>query len=142
PHVYTVFTQDERKYGRMNYGEKLGLTEDGRRIYLEPDGAYKKPGSMIVNHDLANTLEIIARDGAEAFYTGELARRIIDDIRANGGVLSERDLAEFQVFKTDPLSVDFRGWRVAMPAPPGGGVLVAQILKMLERFDLVGMGFN
>ena len=142
PHVYTVFTQDERKYGRLNYGEKLGLTEDGRRIYLEPDGSYKKPGSMIVNHDLADTLQTIAREGAEAFYTGELGRRIIQDIRSNGGILSERDLAEFQVYKTDPLNVDYRGWRVAMPAPPGGGVLVAQILKMLERFDLVSMGFN
>lgn len=44
PHNHTVFTQDERKYGRMNYGEKLGVTEDGRRIYLEPDGAYPRIG--------------------------------------------------------------------------------------------------
>jgi len=142
PHVYTVFTQDERKYGRLNYGEKLGLTEDGRRIYLQPDGSYKKLGSMIVNPDLADTLEQIAREGAETFYTGSLAKRIIEDVRANGGFLCERDLADFTVYQTDPLSVDYRGWRVAMPNPPGGGVLVAQILKMLERFDLVGMGFN
>ena len=142
PHVYTVFTQDESKYGRMNYGQKLGLTEDGRRIYLEPDGGYKKPGAMIRNPDLAQTLETLAVEGAESFYTGSLAQRIVEDVRRNGGILSHQDLAEFQVYKSAPLNIDYRGWRVAMPGPPGGGVLVAQILKIVERFDPAALGFN
>ncbi|WP_158618420.1 gamma-glutamyltransferase [Candidimonas sp. SYP-B2681] len=142
PHVYTVFTQDESKYGRMNYGDKLGLTEDGRRIYLEPDGGYKRPGAFIRNPDLAGTLETLAKEGADSFYTGSLAKRIIEDVRRNGGILSHQDLAEFQIYKSVPLNVDYRGWRVAMPGPPGGGTLVAQILKIFERFDPIAIGFN
>lgn len=142
PHVYTVFTQDERKYGRMNYGEKLALTQDGRRIYLEPDGSYKKPGSLIVNPDLAQTMRCIAREGAQTMYTGSLASHIIADLRAHGGLLCERDLSEFVVPCVAPLSIDYRGWRIDLPAPPAGGVLVAQILKIVESFDLTAMEHN
>ncbi len=58
-----MFTQDERKYGRMNYGEKLGVSADGRRIYLQPDGSYPKIGQVIRNPDLADTLRLVARTG-------------------------------------------------------------------------------
>lgn len=142
PHVYTVFTQDERKYGRMNYGEKLALTEDGRRIYLQADGSYKKPGTRILNPDLADTMQVIAEEGAESMYTGSLARRIIMDLQAHGGILSDKDLSEFKVSCVKPLSVDYRGWRIDMPGPPGGGLLVAQILKIVQSFDMTALGHN
>lgn len=142
PHVYTVFTQDERKYGRMNYGEKLALTADGRRIYLNTDGGYKKPGSLVLNPDLARTLRTIAAEGAESFYSGEIARRMIDDVRAQGGILSMDDLASVRVTEASPLKIDYRGWEVAVPRPPFGGAFVAQILRTLENFDLVSMGHN
>ncbi len=65
PHNHTVFTQDERQYGRMNYGEKLGVTADGRRIYLQPDGSYPQIGQVIRNPDLAATLRAVARTGRQ-----------------------------------------------------------------------------
>jgi len=142
PHVYTVITQDERKYGRMNFGEKLSLTEDGRRIYLNADGSYKKPGALIKNPDLAATMRTLASEGAESFYTGSLAARIVADVRAHGGILSAEDLATMTAVETQPLSIDYRGWRVALPSPPGGGLLVAQILRIMARFDVVAMGHN
>lgn len=142
PHVYTVFTQDERKYGRMNYGEKLALTEDGRRIYLQPDGSYKKPGQRIVNPDLAQTMRLIGRHGAQTMYDGSLAEHIIHDVRAGGGILCDRDLREFRVPEVEPLSIDYRGWRIDLPGPPAGGLLVAQILKIAEAFDLTSFGHN
>lgn len=142
PHVYTVFTQDERKYGRMNYGEKLALTVDGRRIYLNEDGSYKKPGSTVLNPDLARTLRTIASEGAESFYTGEIARRMINDVRSQGGILSMADLEGVRVVQAEPLKTSYRGWEVAVPRPPFGGALVAQMLKTLENFDLVSMGHN
>lgn len=142
PHVYTVFTQNERKYGRMNYGEKLGLTADGRRIYLESDGSYKKPGSLVRNPDLGRTLRQIAAEGAETFYTGDLARRIVEDVRANGGILSAQDLSGLRVPETLPLEIQYRGWRIATPRPPAGGQFVAQVLKVLERFDLASIEHN
>lgn len=142
PHVYTVFTQNERKYGRMNYGEKLAMTPDGRRIYLEADGSYKKLGARITNPDLAVTLETLAKEGAESFYTGSLAAHIIADVAQQNGLLSQADLAQFRLRTSDPLSVNYRGWRVDMPAPPGGGVLVGQILRIAEQFDLPTLGHN
>ena len=96
PHVTGVFGMDESAYGRVSYREKLALTEDGRRIYMRPDGTPKRLGETVRNPDLAATLGIIARDGAEAFYNGEIARRIAADMAAHGGLLTEADLAGFK----------------------------------------------
>jgi gamma-glutamyltranspeptidase/glutathione hydrolase len=142
PHVHTVFNQNERKYGRMNYGDKLALTPDGRRLYLNDDGSYKPLGATIYNPDLAGTLEILAREGAESFYTGSIAARIIEDLRGQGGILSAGDLEEIAVEITRPLSFGYRGWRVDAPSPPGGGILVGQILRIAEQFDLAALGHN
>lgn len=142
PHNYTVFTQDERKYGRMNYGEKLGVSADGRRIYLQPDGSYPKVGQVVRNPDLADTLRLIARDSAAVFYTGVLSRRITDDMAAHGGLLTEADLASFKPEEQEPIRIGYRGYEFATNQPPGGGVMVAEMLRILERFDLVSLGHN
>ena len=142
PHNYTVFTQDERKYGRMNYGEKLGVTAEGRRIYLDADGGFRKVGQTVRNPDLAETLRLIARDGAVTFYAGDLARRIAEDMAANDGLLTEADLADFAPEAQDPIRIRYRGYELATNRPPGGGVMVAEMLRILERFDLVALGHN
>jgi len=142
PHVYTVFTQNERKYGRMNYGDKVGITEDGRRIYLDKDGNLRKPGDKVLNPDLAKTLQAIADNGADELYFGDLARATVNDVRNAGGFLSLEDLASIEVLETSPLNFDFRGWGVSVPRPPFGGVLVAQVLKIVEQFPLTELGHN
>lgn len=142
PHTYTVFTQDERKYGRMNYGEKLALTPDGKRIYLHADGSYKRIGEWIRNPELANTLESLARDGGEAFYSGALAGHIADDVQRCGGILNAADLRDFSGRVTAPLQSEYRGIQVAGAAVPGGGTLVAQILSVLEHFDITKLHHN
>ena len=142
PHNHTVFTQNERQYGRMNYGEKLGVTADGRRIYLGPDGAYPRIGQVVRNPDLAATLREVARDGAEGFYRGALAGRIVAGLQDTGGLLSAADLAGFAPERQEPLAVRYRGFTVATNRPPGGGVMVAEMLRVLERFDLVAAGHN
>lgn len=142
PHVYTVFTQNERQYGRMDYGEKLGVSADGRRLYLRPDGSYRRPGERVTNPDLAGTLRLLARDGAAALYTGSLAAAIIDDMQRHGGLLTLDDLAGFAPERQDPLEVAYRGHRYTSCQPPGGGVMVAEMLRILEQFDLVALGHN
>ncbi len=142
PHNYTVFTQDERKYGRMNYGEKLGVSADGRRIYLQPDGSYAKIGQVIRNPDLAATLRTVAQEGAATLYTGALARRIAEDMADHGGLLSAADLAGFEPEQQEPIRVGYRGYQLATNRPPGGGVMVAEMLRILERFDLAALGHN
>ena len=142
PHNHTVFTQDERRYGRMNYGEKLGVTADGRRIYLHPDGSYPRIGQVVRNPDLGGTLRALAKDGPDSFYRGTLARRIVDDMARNGGLLSAADLASFQPEQQQPIRVGYRGYELATNPPPGGGVMVAEMLLILEQFDLVELGHN
>lgn len=142
PHVHTVFTQDERRYGRMNYGEKIGVTEDGRRLYLRPDGSYKRPGDEVRNPELAATLRLVAEEGAATLYTGILARRLAEEMRRGGGLLSAADLAAYEPEKQEPLWQDYRGWRVATNRPPGGGAMLAEMLSILARFDLAALGHN
>lgn len=142
PHNYAVFTQDERKYGRMNYGEKLAVTDDGRRIYLEPDGSYKKPGSIVRNPDLAETFELIAKDGADCLYRGALGDHVVSEIRKAGGILSRDDLSNCAAEETQPLKVNYRGMQFSSVDAPGGGLYVAQALRILEQFDLTALGHN
>ncbi|NKC30617.1 gamma-glutamyltransferase [Roseomonas sp. BU-1] len=142
PHVATMFHMDERAYGRLSYRDKLAFTPDGRRLYLAADGTPKRLGATVRNPDLAATLALVAREGAETLYTGELARRIVADMEAAGGLLSAADLAAYAPEPRAPLRVAYRGFTVATPPPPAGGILVAEILRILERFDLVALGHN
>ena len=142
PHSYTVFTQDERRYGRMDYGEKLGVSADGRRIYLQPDGSYKRVGAVIRNPDLAETLRQVAAEGAGIMHHGSLAERISSDMAAHGGLLTAADLAGYEPERQVPLRVTYRGYGIVTNPPPGGGMMVALMLRILERFDLVALGHN
>lgn len=142
PHVAGVFATNEAPYGRLPYVEKLRLTPDGVRLYLRADGSVKRVGDIVHNPDLADTLGIIARDGAEAFYTGAIAARIIADQQAHGGLLSASDLAGFAPRVNSPITVSYRGRQVAVPPPPAGGITVAQILRIVEHFDLASLGHN
>lgn len=142
PHVATMFALDERAYGRLSYRHKLAFTEDGAQLYLREDGSPKRLGDVVRNPDLAATLATLAREGAEDFYTGGIARRILADMERQGGLLSAADLAGFQPEIGPPLTVGYRGRVVAVPPPPAGGIMVAEMLRILERFDLVALGHN
>ncbi|MBV9519343.1 MAG: gamma-glutamyltransferase, partial [Hyphomicrobiales bacterium] len=136
PHVATMFALDEAGYGRLPYVKKLAFTPDGRTLYLRDDGTPKRVGDSVRNPDLAETLRGLARDGAKSFYEGELAHRIVADMRRHGGLLTLEDLAGFTVRTRTPLTILYRGRSIATPPPPAGGIMVAQMLRTLERFDL------
>jgi len=142
PHVATMFALDEAGYGRLPYLDKLAYTPDGRVLYLRADGTPKRVGDGVRNPDLAETLRGLARDGAKSFYEGELARRIDAEMRAHGGLLSLEDLAGFEVRSRLPLKVAYRGRTVATPPPPAGGIMVAEMLRILEHFDVVRLEHN
>ena len=142
PHVAGMFAMNEAGVGRLPYAQKLGLTPDGRKLYLRPDGTPKKLGDEVRNPDLAATLRGLARDGAESFYTGEIARRIAEDMAANGGLMTLADLANYKLQRKAPLTIEYRGRTIATPPPPAGGIYVAEILRILERFDLTQLEHN
>lgn len=142
PHVAAMFHLDEAGYGRLPYAAKLGFSDQGRALYCRPDGTPKRLGDAVRNPNLADTLDIIARDGAAAFYRGDIAAVIAADMAAHGGLLTRADLQNFRPRRVAPLTTGYRGWNLALPPPPAGGIFVAEMLRILERFDLVSMGHN
>lgn len=100
-------------------------------------------GENLIQKDLAETLRLIKEYGRDGFYTGPVARLIVDDMRAHGGLITEDDLTAYQPVERAPLRGRYRGYDfVCMPPPSSGGLLLIQMLGMLERFDLASLGHN
>lgn len=90
-------------------------------------------GHRLRQPDLAATLETLAREGREGFYVGPIARRLVEGVRAAGGIWTLEDLAQYQVLEREPVVGEFRGWRLVSAAPPSsGGVLLVSMLNMLS----------
>ncbi|HEV3176780.1 MAG TPA: gamma-glutamyltransferase [Stellaceae bacterium] len=142
PHVYTMWTQKESAFGRVDLVDKLRSTAAGQKIYFHPDGTLKSPGERIVNPDMARSLERIARDGADLFYRGEMAEEIAADMSRHGGRVSLDDLKAYKTTRSAPIWGSYRGCRIAGAPPPAGGTLVIEILHILENFDLKRLGHN
>ena len=98
-------------------------------------------GEMFRNPRLASTYEILADQGRDAFYTGEIARTIDAYMVENGGLLRYADLAAHESEWVTPVSTNYRGWDVYELPPNGQGIAALQILNILEGFDIAGMGF-
>jgi gamma-glutamyltranspeptidase/glutathione hydrolase len=101
------------------------------------DGKPRKVGEVLVQKDLANTLRRIAKNGAKEFQTGKTAKAIANYMKANSGILSERDLKNYQIKSRNPIVGTFKDWGlISAPPPSAGGVLILQMLKVLEGFPL------
>ncbi len=107
-----------------------------------PNGSPLPRGSRLVQTDLAATLRRIAEQGAPGFYEGETARRIADEMRRGGGLITEEDLREYRPAWRGPLEGTYRGYRfVTMPPSSSGGVTMLETLNILETFpDLPPFG--
>ena len=106
---------------------------EGRAIFA-PQGHRLTTGDRLFMPDLADTLDTLARDGAAALYDGELARRLVEHVRAGGGTISDDDLRAYRVIRRRPISVAFDGHEfLSNPPPSSGGILVAYGLKLLDR---------
>lgn len=107
-----------------------------RAIFLKPDGTPYGPGERLVQTDLARTLRIIARDGARAFYAGEIGRRMAADLALNGGFVTEEDLERYAAVPARVVRGSYRGHDLVGTYLPASGATTIQILQMLEHFDL------
>ena len=141
PHMHRFWTQVE-PHGRVPHSAYLHGSPATGKIYLNADGSLKTPGEIIKNPDMAQTYERIAQGGADEFYSGAVADAITADMAANGGLISAEDLAGCQPEQTEPLWTEYRGLRISSCPPPGGGIMVLQMLNILENFDLAAMGHN
>ena len=141
PHVHYWWTQGA-DFGRVDVTERLAFSATGRAIYFQPDGTVKRIGDRVENPDMARTLAQIARDGADVFYRGEIAQRIDADMQANGGLLRKADLESYRTTRIDPLRGSYRSYEIATNNPPGGGIMLVEMLNILENFGLAAMGHN
>jgi gamma-glutamyltranspeptidase/glutathione hydrolase len=107
-----------------------------------PDDKPLHFGDIFKNTGLARFFEIIARDGAEAFYRGQIAERIVKFSRANGGRFSLRDFKEHTANWVDPVSTNYRGYDVWELPPNGQGIAALQMLNLLEHFDIASLKPN
>lgn len=111
-----------------------------RSYFLNAEGTPKAAGTLLRNPEFAQTLRAIATGGADAFYRGDIARAIVGAVRShpiNPGLLSEADLADYQVREVDALCSPYRVYRVCgMPPSSSGGIAVLQMLGLLSHRDM------
>jgi gamma-glutamyltranspeptidase/glutathione hydrolase len=120
---------------------RLARFESSRQTYFR-DGRVPTTGDLVPQPELASSLRIIAEGGADAYYRGPLGERIITAIQAAGGWLTMDDLADVSPDWHEPLTVEYRGHTIATVPPPCCGIQYLESLKILEAFDLAGLGHN
>jgi gamma-glutamyltranspeptidase/glutathione hydrolase len=111
-------------------------------IYL-PNGTPLKAGERVVQAEYAETLRYIAQHGEAALYHGPLGDILVDYMKKNGGFIAREDLTGYKTVERLPIRADYRGWEILGPPPPAAsGVHIAQMLNILEGYDIAGLGFG
>ena len=122
---------------------QLALFTDSRAIFLHPDGSPLRAGEVLRQPQLARTYRGIAKDGISFFYTGPFSATTAQWMLSHNGVLNGADFAFYKVNLREPVPSTYRGREiVGFPPPSSGGVGVAEILNIVENFDLKRMGPN
>ena len=116
-------------------GSKLRQDPYAARVFL-PGGLAPDLGRVFRNPDLAKALRLIAAEGADAFYRGEIAWAILATSRQHGGLLDAADLAEFESEWVETIQTDYRGWTVHELPPNGQGMAALEMLNIMESFAL------
>lgn len=125
-----------------NYEDNLAPYEDSKRIFLN-GGKYYEEGDLFRQPDLALTLGRMQAFGAREFYTGKTAQLIAADMKAHNGLITLADLNNYQAKDRAPLRGNYRGHEIITMSPPSsGGIVMLQVLNMLEGYDVRGMGYN
>lgn len=128
-------TEDYRRWASIRLATLRAAPEAARLFLL--DNEVPPLGHLIRQPDLAATLEQLGRHGARGFYRGSFAQRLVDGVRAAGGIWTLQDLADYKVVERAPLQATYRGIRLTTVAPPSsGGVALIQALNVLAGYDL------
>jgi gamma-glutamyltranspeptidase / glutathione hydrolase len=121
----------------------LARAPEAARIFLRPDGSAYHAGDRLTQHDLAETLVLIAETGPDGFYRGPIAAGVAAASRAHGGVLTTQDFADYTVTEAAPVVCFYRGYTVlSAPLPSSGGTILCEMLNVLSGWDLAASGFG
>ena len=136
------FTIGEREARSLN-GLQNDLKKFNSVIPVFVKGVDWKAGDTLVQTDLANTLKRIRDKGAAGFYEGETAKLIVEEMKRGSGIISYEDLKNYTAKTREPHSFTYKGYKiVSMPMPSSGGVLLHQMMKMIEDKNIASMGFH
>ncbi|MED7789294.1 gamma-glutamyltransferase [Francisella sp. 19X1-34] len=121
----------------------LKKSPDAMRIFYKKNGSAYKVGETLKQPELAHSLELIAKHGKKAFYEGEIAHKIAKSMAKNGGLITLKDLKNYNVEEMKPVKGTYRGYTIySMPPPSSGGVVLIELLNILENFPLADYGNN
>jgi len=126
------------------YTDVLQKYDGSRKYYLKENGQQKwQEGDLFIQKDLAKTLQRVANKGRDGFYSGKTADLIIEEMEKQDGLISYRDLEEYESVWRDPVDASFMGYDLhIMPPPSSGSIAIQQILEMLKSYDVKSFGFN
>lgn len=126
-----------------NGAKKLSKDKAAAAIFLKPDGKTLAIGDKLVQSDLAASLTSISEKGPDAFYKGAIADDIVNASAAAGGILAKADFEHYAVRELKPVTCNYRGYEiVSSPPPSSGGVIICEILNVLEGYPLSYLGYG
>ncbi|MBF0751948.1 MULTISPECIES: gamma-glutamyltransferase [unclassified Pasteurella] len=122
--------------------EVLGKWQSSRKIFFKNNRTLAA-GELLIQKDLANSLKLIAKEGAKAFYEGEIAEKIVQEMKQHNGLISLEDMRNYKAIERRPIVGNYRGYKVVtMPPPSSGGIHLVQLFNMLENYPLDEFGAN
>ncbi len=125
-----------------SYKQNLEKYPESKKVFLK-DGKFYEEGELFKQPELAQTLGRMQKQGAKEFYTGKTAELIAADMKANNGLITLEDLKNYQPKERVPLKGNYRGHEmITMPPPSSGGIVMLQVLKMIEPYDIRKMTYN
>lgn len=136
------FVITEKEASSLN-GTKKDFIQYSTRPSAFVKASKWKVGDTLIQVELASTLTRIQKNGAKGFYEGETATLIVEEMKRGGGLITLEDLKNYQAKSRTPIVFNYRGYNVISFAPPSsGGILIGQMLKMIEPFNVQKMGFQ
>jgi len=130
----------EKFHGMLEYKAKVIRRWPAATGAFLVDGNVPEMGHVIKLPELARVLEKVASEGRDGFYKGELARQLVEGVRAAGGIWSMQDLAGYTVKEREPVRTTYKGYElVTAPPPSSGGIAIAQMLNILEPYEVAGL---
>ena len=143
PAIYSArngFAVTERYRSLVEWRKDLLLEHPAAAEIFLHDGEVPALGAPIIQEDLARTLELIAAEGHDGFYSGELAEKLVSGVQEAGGIWTMEDLAQYDVAVREPVTFEYRDMQITSAAlPSSGGLVLAESLNILENYDLQGL---
>ena len=130
---------EKQAYSLNQYINEIYTLNDSIKLFSKK---FNK-GDLFVNNALANTLEIIQENGKEAFYNGVIAKKIVEFLKSKNGIITLEDLVKYNPVWRDPLNFNYKNLNIITMGPPSsGGIVLAQILSMINNYDLKNINHN